>query len=148
MLNDEAMKERWVHVEQNFTASRDTVFDYLAEHENLAPLFGAKVTRVKDGDSERNGVNSVRLVKVGPAAPVEETVTEFVRPELIEYRVTHGGPLKNHVGIQKFSELPGNGCHLDYRIRISSNIPGVGFVLHKILTAGITKGLAGLNAKL
>lgn len=142
------MKERWVHVEQNFTANRETVFDHLAEHENLAPLFGAKVTRVKDGDTERNGVNSVRLVKVGPAPAVEETVTAFVRPELIEYRVTHGGPLKNHIGIMKFTELPGNGTHLDYRIRIASNIPGVGLILHKILTAGITKGLKGLNSKL
>jgi len=67
---------------------------------------------------------------------------------LIEYRVTHGGPLKNHVGIMKFSELPGGGTHVDYRIRLASSIPGLAAVLKKVLTGGIVKGFTALNSKL
>jgi uncharacterized protein YndB with AHSA1/START domain len=143
-----AMKEHWVDVKFDFKASPQVVFEHLAEHENLAPVFGAKVTRINDGDTSRNGVGSRRLVKVGPTPAVEETITEFVPNELIEYRVTHGGPLKNHVGIMKFTELPGGGTHVDYRIRLASGIPGLAAVLKKVLTGGIVKGFTALNSKL
>ena len=146
--DDVRMKEHWVHVEHNFTASPDKVFAHLSEHENLEPIFGAKVTRIKDGDTSRNGVGSKRLVKVGPTPAVEETVTESKPNELIEYRITHGGPLRNHVGIQKFTELPGGGTHLDYRIRIASPYPGLAAILSKVLAKGVTKGLKGLDGKL
>ena len=135
------MREYWVHVEQDFDLPVERVFDYLAEHENLGPVFGAKITRIKDGDTDRNGVGSARLVKVGPLPAVEETVTKVVPNELIEYRITHGGPLRNHVGIMKFSSLPGTGSHLDYRIRVASNIPGLAPVAKTVLTKGIVKGL-------
>lgn len=142
------MKERWVDVTQNFTASRDTVFEYIAEHENLAPMFQAKVTRIKDGDTERNGVGSVRLVKLGPTPAVEETQTKFERPGLIEYRVTRGPVIRNHIGIITFTELPGGGCSLNWRIRISSPYPGAGLLLSKGLSAGLTKSLGKLSTTL
>jgi uncharacterized protein YndB with AHSA1/START domain len=142
------MRAHWVHVEHDFPAPPQVVFDHLAEHENLAPVFGAQITRLKDGDTERNGVGSMREVKVGPTPPVEETVTEFEPNELIEYRVTSKGPLKDHVGIMKFSELPDGNTHLDYRIRLSSHIPGLAGVLKAVLTRGIEKGFAGLDRQL
>lgn len=142
------MRAHWVHVEHDFPAPVPVVFGHLAEHENLADVFGAKVTRVRDGVDERNGVGSVRIVKIGPASPVEETVTEFETDELIEYRVTSDGPIRNHVGIMKFSALPGGGTHLDYRIRLSSHIPGLALVLKGVLTRGIEKSFARLDTEL
>lgn len=142
------MRAHWVHVEHDFPAPPQVVFDHLAEHENLAPVFGAHVTRLRDGDTERNGVGSMREVKVGPAPAVEETVTEFEPNELIEYRVTSKGPLKDHVGIMKFSELPDGNTHLDYRIRLSSHIPGLAGVLKLLLTRGIEKGFTALDREL
>ena len=45
-----------------------------------------RITRLRDGtDGHRNGVGSVRELKVGPTPPFEETVTEFVPNELIAY---------------------------------------------------------------
>ncbi|MEI6447499.1 MAG: SRPBCC family protein [Actinomycetes bacterium] len=142
------MREHWVHVEYDFNASPEKVFDHLAEHENLGPLFGAKVTRVKDGESARNGVGSARLLKVGPLPAFEETVTQYSPNELIEYRITHGSPLRNHVGIQRFTPLPGGGTHIDYRIRIASNIPGLAPIVKRVLTSGIVKGFSGLDGQL
>lgn len=142
------MRERWVEVNRDFRASPETLFNHLAEHENLGPLFQARITRINDGRTSRNGVGSKRLVKVGPTPAVEETITEFEPNELIEYRITNGGPLKGHVGIMRFTALPGGGTNLDYRIRIASNIPGVAPVLHRVLTRGVSKGLEGLDAKL
>ena len=142
------MRAHWVHVEHDFPAPLPVVFAHLAEHENLAGVFQAKVTRVRDGDSERNGVGSMRIVKIGPAPPVEETVTGFETDELIEYRVTNKGLLKDHVGIMKFSELPGGGTHLDYRIRLSSHVPGLAIVLKGVLTRGIEKSFSRLDGEL
>jgi uncharacterized protein YndB with AHSA1/START domain len=138
------MREHWVHVERDFSAPVEEVFAHLAEHENLAALFGAKVKRLSDGDTERNGVGSRRELRVNPVVPpFEETVTQYVPNELIEYKITKGSPLDGHVGIMKFSST-GAGTHFDYRIRIASKIPLIGAIVSKQLTRDITKGLAGV----
>lgn len=138
------MRERWVHVEHDFAAPVGEVFSHLAEHENLAAVFGAKVERVRDGETERNGTGSVRRLRIGPLPPFEETVTAFVPDELIEYRITRGSPLKGHVGTMRFSERPGGGTHLDYRIRIASAIPGLAPVVAAGLSRNVAKGLRGV----
>ena len=117
------MRSLWVTVEQDFTAPVDTVFAHMSEHENLAEVFGAKVERLEDGRPERNGVGSRRRMRIGPTAPFEETITRFEPSELIEYRITKGTPLRDHVGVMRFTSLPGGGSHLDYRIRIASRVP-------------------------
>lgn len=137
------MSEQWVHVQRDLGAPPEQVFDHLAEHENLAAIFGAKVKRLRDGDDgNRNGVGSARELKVGPLPSFDETVTQYERPSLIEYRITRGGVLKDHVGIMKFSPTASGGTNLDYRIRIDAKIPGMSGVIAKGLTRSIEKGLA------
>jgi uncharacterized protein YndB with AHSA1/START domain len=81
------MRAHHVHVEHDFAKPPQRIFAYLAEHENLAEVFGAKIERLRDGqDGQRNGVGSARKLKIGPLAPFEETVTEFVPCERIVYR--------------------------------------------------------------
>jgi uncharacterized protein YndB with AHSA1/START domain len=141
------VRANWVTVEYDFTAPVDRVFAYLSEHENLAAVFGASVERLEDGSPERNGVGSRRKLKVAPgAAPFEETVTRFVPDELIEYRITRGSPLRDHVGIMRFSPGPGGGTHLDYRIRIASRVPGLSPLVTAVLNRNVTKGLASVEA--
>ena len=90
--------------DQDYAQPPEQVFGYLAEHENLAEVFGAKITRLKDGtDGNRNGVGSARELKVGPFPPFEETVTEYVPNELIAYEITKGSPLKGHRGEMRFT---------------------------------------------
>ena len=118
------------------------VFEYLAEHENLADLLGAEITRLKNGTGgNRNGVGSARELKVGPAPPFEETVTEFVPNELITYEITRGSPLKEHRGQMRFTP-EGEGTHLHYEISFSSKVPGVDFIVAQGLKRNIGKGLA------
>jgi uncharacterized protein YndB with AHSA1/START domain len=138
------MRAHWVHVERDLPAPVEEVFAHLAEHENLAALFGAKVERLNDGDTDRNGVGSRRQLKVGPLPPFEETVTRYVPNELIEYKITRGSPLDGHVGTMTFSPTPGGGTHFDYRIRIASKVPLIATLVTKQLTRDIRKGLAGV----
>jgi len=141
------VRANWVNVEYDFTAPVDRVFAYMSEHENLASVFGASVERLEDGRPERNGVGSRRKLKVAPgAAPIEETVTQFVPGELIEYRITKGSPLRDHVGIMRFSPAPGGGTRLHYRIRIASRIPGLSPIVSAVLTRNMSKGLATVEA--
>jgi uncharacterized protein YndB with AHSA1/START domain len=139
------MRARHVHVEHEFAKAPERIFAHLAEHENLAELFGAKVTRLCDGEGERNGIGSVRRLQIGPLPPFEETVTEFVAPERIVYRITKGSPLRGHVGEMTFAPTPSGGTRFVYDIRIASVIPGLAPLVCASLTRSVTQALAGVE---
>ncbi len=135
------MRAHHVHVEHSFSKGPERIFAYLAEHENLAELFGAKITRLRDGEAgERNGVGSSRRLQIGPLPPFEETVTEFVAPERIVYRITKGSPLRGHEGVMTFAPA-GSGTRFVYDIRLASPIPGAAALVQAALTRSITKSL-------
>jgi uncharacterized protein YndB with AHSA1/START domain len=135
-----------VHVEHHFAKPPERVFAYLAEHENLAEVFGAKVTRLSDGEGgERNGVGSMRRLQIGPLPPFEETVTEFVAPERIVYRITKGSPLRGHVGVMTFAPTADGGTQFVYDIRIDSPLPGLAPLVRASLTRSIRRSLASVE---
>lgn len=131
-----------IDVEHDYRFPVERLFTYLSEHENLGVLFGLKVQRVRNGDTDRNGVGSVRKLSLAGLAPFEETVTECAPNELIVYRITKGGPLKNHEGRMEFSSREsGAASHLRYRIEFESKIPGLGPVVEQVLGRSVTRGL-------
>lgn len=135
------MRAHWVHVEHDFTKPPERIFSYLAEHEHLADVFGAKVTRLRDGEEgERNGVGSARQLKMGALPPFEETVSEFVPSQRIVYRITRGSPLRGHVGTMTFAPAAG-GTHFLYDIRLASPIPGLAAIVRAMLTRSIVRSL-------
>ncbi|MBC7559824.1 MAG: SRPBCC family protein [Dermatophilaceae bacterium] len=134
-----------VHVTHTFTSDPATVFAKLSEHENLAPVFAAKITRVRDGDTSRNGVGSTRRLKIGPLPAFEETTTTSEPDTLIEYRITKGSPLRGHWGVQRLSPTPTGGTLLDYTIGFDAPVPGAAAVVGRILTGAISKGLGKLT---
>jgi uncharacterized protein YndB with AHSA1/START domain len=137
-----------VHVEHDFDKPPERIFAHLAEHENLAEVFGAKVTRLRDGQNgERNGVGSVRELRAGPLPPFEETVSEFVAPERIVYRITKGSPLRGHVGVMEFAPSASGGTRFVYDIRIGSAIPGLAPLVCASLTRSIKRALPGVEQR-
>ena len=135
-----------IEITQDFALPVERVYAYLAEHENLGPLFGATVTRVRDGDTSRNGEGSVRSLRVGPLPAFEETVTRAVPDELIEYRITRGSPLTGHRGEMRFARR-GEGSTLRYVIEFGSKVPGLDRVVKVGLERGIRKGLRTVDSK-
>jgi uncharacterized protein YndB with AHSA1/START domain len=133
-----------VQVTQDFTLPVDRVYAYLAEHENLGPLFGAKITRIRDGLTSRNGEGSVRSLRVGPGPAFEETIVEAVENERIVYRITKGSPLRGHRGEMKFSPLS-TGSRLDYTITFGSAIPGLDRIVKLGLERTVRKGLKTID---
>ena len=135
-----------MHIDYEFAKPPEAIFAHLAEHENLAEVFGTKVTRLRDGEAERNGVGSVRELRIGPLPPFQETVTEFVRPQRIVYRITRGSPLRGHVGVMTFEPTASGGTRFVYDIRIASPIPGVAPLVRAALTRSISRSLAGVQS--
>ncbi len=134
-----------VHVTHDFGAPVERVFAYLAEHENLAALFGTRVERVRDGETERNGVGSCRRLSFNGLLPFEETVTAFAPNERIVYRITKGTPMRDHEGTMAFAATAGGGTRLDYRIRLGSPVPGLASLVARVLHGRIAAGLRKLD---
>lgn len=139
------MRLSHVHVTHDFRAPVERVFAYLAEHENLATLFGTRVERVRDGDTERNGVGSCRRLSFNGLLPFEETVTSFEPNERIVYRITKGSPMREHEGVMAFAPADGGGARLDYRIRFGSPVPGLAALVARVLHGNIARGLRKLD---
>jgi uncharacterized protein YndB with AHSA1/START domain len=136
-----------VHIEHDFGKPPERIFAHLAEHENLAEVFGTKIARLRDGDGgERNGVGSVRQLKIGPMPPFEETVTEFVVPERIVYRITKGSPLRGHLGTMSFAAAAGGGTRFVYDIRLASPVPGLALLVRAVLTRSIVQSLPSVES--
>jgi hypothetical protein len=130
-----------VHVTQEFPQPVDELFAYMSEQENLEPLFGAKIRRLSDGtDGTRNGAGASRELRVGPLPGFVETNVEVIPHELIRYRITRGGVLKNHEGVMRFSPN-GTGSRLDYTIDFEGKAPGIGPLVKAVLTRNIRAGL-------
>jgi uncharacterized protein YndB with AHSA1/START domain len=135
-----------VHVTQDFPRPVEQVFAYLAEHENLAPVFGTKIRRINDGtDGSRNGTGSAREMRVGPLPPFVETNVEVVPNELIRYRITKGGILKDHEGALRFTSR-GDGSHLDWTITFDGKAPGIGPFVKSKLTRDVSRAMRKLAA--
>jgi len=134
------MAKATIDITHDFTAPVDQVFSHLSEHENLGSIFGVRVERKKDGDTDRNGVGSVRVLSLNGLMPFEETVTDFKENELIEYTITKGTPLKDHLGTMRFSSLPSGGSQLNYAISIEGP-PVITNLVGMQLQRSISKGL-------
>ena len=136
-----------VRFQATVQAPRERVFAFLADHQKFARLFGGTCTRIKDGQGDINGLGSVRRMGPGPLA-FEETIVTFVPNTRIEYTVTRGSPIKNHLGTVDLSDA-GSGTAIDYVIRFEPKIAGTGgaiaALLRTALKANANKALATLE---
>jgi len=136
------MAKETIEVTHEFGSPVDKVFGHLSEHENLGPIFGVRVERAKDGNTDRNGVGSIRRLSLNGLMPFEETVTDFKPNELIEYTITKGTPLKDHLGTMRFSSTPDGGTKLHYVIAIEGPpvvTPLVAMQLRRSIAGGLRK---------
>jgi len=142
------MPQQTVRFEQFFTAPREKVFAWFADHEKFGKVWPGRTRRLHASAdaSEPNGLGSVREIK-GGGSTFEETITAFDPPALIEYQVTRGGPIKNHIGRMRFTESEG-GTTLDYTIEFDPKVPFTGGLIASVLCAawqrGVQKAVEGL----
>jgi uncharacterized protein YndB with AHSA1/START domain len=133
--------EQVVRFEQFFAAPRERVFAWFACPENVGQLFPGRTRRLHPAPDPAapDGVGAVREVRVGPVR-LEETITRYEPPSLIEYRVTRGWTIRRHVGCLRFEEVPG-GTQLEYVIRFESRLPFAGGLVAGSLCASWRRGV-------
>lgn len=132
-----------IHIKQQFNKPKSQVFADLSDHQKFGKIIGKKIVRIKDSPTDNvNGEGSVRRIYGFPAS-FEERVTTFVEDEAIEYTVSKGSPIKEHLGSLYFYEESGS-VYLDYKIRFTPKLkfPGWGWLLCRLIRIPITKGLA------
>ena len=134
-----------VETTYDFASPVDRVYAYLVQHENLAALFGAKVLEVRPGESDRNGTGSVRRMQVGRLPAFEETVVRAVPNELIHYRITKGGILREHAGNLSFQPR-GAGSRLHYAITFRGVVPGIDRLVKRSLEQSLRTNLPKVDA--
>lgn len=134
-----------IRISQDFYLPVGELFRLLAQHENMRVLFApAKVTRLRDGIEDRDGVGSARVIRPFPRISFVETVTDFVAERLISYRITSLSPLRDHVGIMRFSALTKSQSKVEIDISFRGRWPGAGLLFNLVLTRSIRSGLIRL----
>ncbi|MCL2544178.1 MAG: SRPBCC family protein [Nocardioidaceae bacterium] len=102
----------------------DIVFDEYTDHERLSDLpmaISSKVTT--PGRTEKNGLGAVRRLNAA-AIQLQEEITRFERPTLMEYRITWSFPKARHdLGRVEFTEVPG-GTQVRWKTVFSVNLAG------------------------
>jgi len=134
------MAIKTINIHQEFNAPLEQVFSTLSDHAKFGKICGITMTRTHDGDDGANGLGSIRRIDMGKLPSFEETITKFIPNELIEYKITKGSPIKNHVGELRFSETNGKSV-LNYSIQLESKIPFTTGLIKSALESGISKGL-------
>ena len=100
------MAKKTISVSQAFNVPREEVFAIIADPYKIAAVNSYGVERIKDSTGgDINGVGSIRRLKMGFLSSIDEVITVFDVPELIEYRVLKGAPVRNHVGRMKFFQM-------------------------------------------
>jgi uncharacterized protein YndB with AHSA1/START domain len=130
-----------VHFEQFFAAPRERVFAWFSDHANFGNIFPGRTRRiVASSDAQTpDGLGSVREVRIG-AVRLEETITRYEPPSCIEYRVTRGWPVRNHLGRLRFEEVAG-GTRLEYTIGFESRFPLAGGLVAASLCRSWRRGV-------
>lgn len=130
-------------IEQTFNAPQETIFDELSNHETFGKIVNAKIVRLKVADGKYpNGVGSVRSIQLGVEL-LQETVTKFEKPNLIEYKITSKTPLSYHLGRLVFTTPASGKTQLLYTIEMESKFiiieKMLSFILDKIIANGLKK---------
>lgn len=134
------MAQQEINMHFTFAAPIDAVFSELSDHARFGQICGITIQRVKEGAESPNGLGSVRKLSIGPLPSFEETITGFENNRSIEYKITKGSPIKNHVGTLRFEKTK-SGCELFYDIKLESKIPFTTGIIKAGLKDGISKGI-------
>lgn len=145
------MAKQHIEVVQEFKAPVSIIFSELTDHVKFGQLLKAKITRIADAKGDNpNGLGSVRKISPIPLADFEETVVSFLPNKLMEYEVSKGSPIKNHIGRMEFSAIDAADGRESTRVRYTIvfepklPVPFLGGLLKKAIETPVKNGLLAL----
>lgn len=149
------MSQHSVRFTETFAAPPAKVFPYFASHETFGAMAGGPaaaklrfIRRIRIGENlkQPDGQGSVRRIGYGPLG-FEETVRKSEPGKLIEYYISRGSPLKNHLGRIEF-HADAEGTRVDYLITFEPKVPGTAGVLKGVLKAMISPAFGRIRQAL
>lgn len=141
-----SMSQHTITLKRVFPAPIDVVFSALADHEHFGSIWSGQTSRIREGENEPNGRGSVRQIRQGWVR-FEETTITHEPPHLIEYTITRGTPLKNHLGRIELS-AGADGTHMNYVIRFECPIPFLGRKIAHDIERDFHSGIRAFAASL
>ncbi|MGH3726182.1 MAG: SRPBCC family protein [Mycobacterium sp.] len=124
-----------------FEASRNTVYQLLADREGYSEFLPFTTKLVRPGTAERQGVGAVHRIGVGPVG-VKEEIVELVDGERIQYRVVGGLPVRSHVGTITLTDHP-KGTAVHYSMESTPLIPVPDAVMVWVLRKSMSSLVVG-----
>ena len=143
------MGKQQIRITQSFNAPVEEIFNILTDHHAFGQVINVNIRRVVDSkDDNKNGTGSIRRIGAFPAPAFEETVVTFEPNHLMEYMVSKGSPIKNHLGRMEFTDDAGR-ARLDYTIDFEPKLPFifVGTIIKSAIEKSIRIGLSKLAAR-
>jgi len=121
------------------------VWGLLADHERMAEWMPVReVVRRHPGGSGGNGVGAVRTIRTVESV-VEEEITIFEPPELIEYVLKEGAPVRNYTGRVRLAALGETRAEIAWSVRFQPRLPGIGWLVERALRRRLETGLDNLK---
>lgn len=102
------------------------VWAVLSDHEGMSSWApGIKVSLVRAGATERNGMGARRRIKTAPLLPaIVEEVTAFEPERQLSYRAVAGVPFRNYTGQVQLRPADA-GTEIRYTISADNRLPAV-----------------------
>ncbi|HOU47290.1 MAG TPA: SRPBCC family protein [Chitinophagales bacterium] len=137
-----------LHFLQDFDAPIKNVFSFFSDHNRLGEIYPAFIKRITNAPNPANcnDVGSTRVIIRIPLV-MQETITQYIENKYLEYKITFGSPLKNHIGKMQFTALSPTKTRLEYIIEFEPWIPYTGFLLHQINSKIVHDALGTLALK-
>lgn len=121
-----------VHHQVQVDASREVIWDVLADHANIGDWWCYQGKVLKEGQGHPGGVGALReLSRLGEKV-VEEVMT-FEPLQRMDYRLISGAPVKFHFGRIDLKETADGRVFVDYSIRFKAKIPGTQWLMRLII---------------
>lgn len=142
------MSEHRTEITETIRAPIGEVFDRLADHNRMGEYMSADIRRTCDSTTAGEGVNgtgSVRTLKILGLSDFDETVVKYVKPAKLEYKITRGSPLKNHLGVITLKEENG-AVNIHWVIAFEMSFGGM--LVAFLLKVAVGRGLATLKKQL
>jgi hypothetical protein len=151
------VSQRRLVIEQELRASPAAVWAAITDHEGMSRWLDARFSVV--ARREGTSVGTVRRVRIGPLAVIDEEVfyadaPAEGRPGRLVYRIVRGAPVSFHRGEMLVEPLgvvahaPARRTRLTWDIVIASPIPGFAPTIIAALGVSLRAGLRKLDALL
>lgn len=135
-----------ITVQYNIALPIETVFEAISDHQSYNRFNACKFANlVETGDSERNGLNALREIHVGPLQLMER-ITVFERPTRMDYHIESSKPvsIEHIIGSITLAVIDDNNTAVKWISQGTIQVPFIGRYIDRKFTKQGTKGFLSI----